>query len=1328
MASSTGIAADPEPTSAPGLPVDTEDGGHRDDRPTAPPDPAGSGLARLRRAATNPTNWRVRTKLIAILAVPVVAILVYSSIEASAVLTSTRDVNRISDLTEISRSASTLAHALQTERTYSTGFVASGPVGSRDAAAVPPSQAAVNDAYQAYKAVANGRRGSFGSEVRRALDDVQTRMDSLPAKRQTIQRVVDPKAVQTTFQPIIDSLVNLVQLIPQGNDDQQLDDGVNTAYFLMSGTELLAQQQALVYSLLPRGSNQLFTEGDYREFLSAETQRARERDDLENVAGPAQHAIYNPTIDTENNGDIRNTQIYVEEVLDAPIGQPLTVIESEKWNRATQETIDTSTAATDKLLALVDDRVDTLRGNIQHRALLSGLLIVLILAAALLSALVVARSLVRPLLALRTAALDIADRRLPEAVRRLRDSTDQDIDDSIEPVGINTDEEVGEVARAFDEVHREAIRLASEQASLRNNVNAMFVNLSRRSQGLVERQLRLIDDLENREQDPDQLSNLFKLDHLATRMRRNNESLLVLAGTDTARRWTHPVPLNEVVLAAISEVEQYTRVKQTSAAPVSIAGNGVSDVVHLVAELLENATSYSPPVTEVLVTSHSLGPGAGAMIEIEDQGIGMPAKELERVNERLANPPVVDVSVSRTMGLFAVGRLAGRHGIRVQLRESASGGITAVVRLPAKLVTGDSAAGTAPGRPPALNRPSTAPAIGGPGPGGRPAERAERPSAERPSNGVAPDRANGAATPAGTGASNGMSNGHRPESEPATRENVFDDSSGPRRFPNTGPFPLTGPLAAQLGSDRTGPMPTTDRRNFGLEEFSPGLDDRNDRNDETGGTAPTPSTAPREVDGGTPRRAAQFPGTAPQDRAPDGPDDDRDPRDFDSQEIDLGVRPGHDTGPRGRAATPPGGAATGGAAPRGASPGGVTPDTEAIDRRGPAARRDQPAPDVTSPVSFGDNRWPTRPRPADTEPATGEQPEAAPKLPVRERPNLRDRADHDAPRQPVEPVITRPGDVFARAEDRPEPQARPRPEPATGSQAPTGLRPPIRPQTPAGPQPRTGPQPQAGPQTPTAPGRVAEPAPAEITGEQATAESETDDVETSPIFDSVSAWFQRRTPADAASAQRKAPAAAAAAARAAGEPPAAVPARPVGRPGIGGAFGQRGPARPAAEPGTGARPAPAAEPAAPAPVPAFAAPHQSPPPGGPLRPGSGPQPQPAAAQSHQPPAQHQSVPQHQSAQPPDRGGWSSPGDAGWQAAESLRQPSTGGVTRSGLPVRVPMTHLVPGSAEPAPSRGPAETSTRSPEAVGGRLASFYQGVRQGRDVGVDTTRNPRRDP
>ncbi|MCK9896385.1 nitrate- and nitrite sensing domain-containing protein, partial [Frankia sp. AgB32] len=174
MASSAGIAADSEPTMAPSLPVDDENGRQRDDRPTAPPTPSGSGLRRLRGAATKPTNWRVRTKLIAILTVPIVAILAYSSIAAASVLTSTRDVNRVSDLTKISKAAVALANGLASERTYTTGFVASGPVGSREGQALPPRQTAVNDAYQAYKSTTNGRRGSFGSSVRDALDGVHS--------------------------------------------------------------------------------------------------------------------------------------------------------------------------------------------------------------------------------------------------------------------------------------------------------------------------------------------------------------------------------------------------------------------------------------------------------------------------------------------------------------------------------------------------------------------------------------------------------------------------------------------------------------------------------------------------------------------------------------------------------------------------------------------------------------------------------------------------------------------------------------------------------------------------------------------------------------------------------------------------------------------------------------------------------------------------------------------------------------------------------------------------------------------------------------------------
>src|SRR5690606_23003881 len=223
----------------------------------------------------------------------------------------------------------------------------------------------------------------------------------------------------------------------------------------------------------------------------------------------------------------------------------------------------------------------------------------------------VARSLVRPLRRLRAEALEIAGKRLPEFVQHLRESRDGAVDAEVPPIGVfSRDEvgavdaegppigvfsrdEVGEVARAFDEVHREAVRLAGDEARLRANVNAMFVNLSRRSQTLVERQLTLIERLERGERDDDRLADLFKLDHLATRMRRNSENLLVLAGQEAARRWSQPVVLMDVVRAALGEVESYDRVSIQVQSDAAIAGQAVNDVVHLLAELIENAVSFS---------------------------------------------------------------------------------------------------------------------------------------------------------------------------------------------------------------------------------------------------------------------------------------------------------------------------------------------------------------------------------------------------------------------------------------------------------------------------------------------------------------------------------------------------------------------------------------------------------------------------------------------------------------------------------------------------------------------------------------------------------------
>src|SRR4029079_11050239 len=261
------------------------------------------------------------------------------------------------------------------------------------------------------------------------------------------------------------------------------------------------------------------------------------------------------------------------------------------------------------------------------------------------------------------SALDVAQRRLPQAVESMRSGGVPDV--TVEPVPLHTRDEIGEVARAFDEVHDQALRLAADQAALQSSVSNMFVNLSRRSQGLVERQLQLIEQLESNEQDPDQLSNLFQLDHLATRMRRNSENLLVLAGTDLAKRNVAPVPLVDVLRAAVSEVEQYQRVVVQAPPTASIAGRAGSDLVHLLAELPANATPFSPPESQV-VMSTTRSPDGVIVIEISDRGVGMADDELADANTRLVGPSGVDVSASRRMGLFVVGRLAARHGIGVR--------------------------------------------------------------------------------------------------------------------------------------------------------------------------------------------------------------------------------------------------------------------------------------------------------------------------------------------------------------------------------------------------------------------------------------------------------------------------------------------------------------------------------------------------------------------------------------------------------------------------------------------------------------------------------------
>ncbi|MFD1661466.1 nitrate- and nitrite sensing domain-containing protein [Streptomyces caeni] len=309
-------------------------------------------------------------------------------------------------------------------------------------------------------------------------------------------------------------------------------------------------------------------------------------------------------------------------------------------------------------------------------AVLAGVLAALVVAA------LMARSMSRCMVRLRNAALEVAGQRLPAMVELLSRTDPGRVNTDVEPIPIASTDEIGEVARAFDQIHRKAVRLAAEQALLRGNLNAIFTNLSMRNQGLIQRQLGLITDLEHRESEPDRLDILFQLDHLATRMQRNGENLLVLAGQEPGRRWYQPVPLIDVMRAAASEVENYARIEISNVPETDIHGKAVTDLVHLLAELLENAIQFSSPHFPVRVSATRLADGR-ILVEIHDHGIGLTAEEFADINDKLANPPTVDAEVSRRMGLFVVGRLADRHGIRVQLRPSGGqAGTTSLVMLP----------------------------------------------------------------------------------------------------------------------------------------------------------------------------------------------------------------------------------------------------------------------------------------------------------------------------------------------------------------------------------------------------------------------------------------------------------------------------------------------------------------------------------------------------------------------------------------------------------------------------------------------------------------------
>jgi signal transduction histidine kinase len=326
-------------------------------------------------------------------------------------------------------------------------------------------------------------------------------------------------------------------------------------------------------------------------------------------------------------------------------------------------------------------------------AILSALTIgaVVILVAALWAVIVVARSVLQPLYGLRAAALEAAGDGLPYAVRRMSQANGGAVSSGLKPVDVDDSGEIGEIARAFDQIRNKMLRLTANEATVHGKLDEMFVNLSHRSQSLVERQIRLIENLARGEQDAERLASLSKLDHIASRMHRNSQNLLVLAGQDVSNGWTRPVTLVNVINAAVSEVEGYERVALDAQPDVAVRGPVAGDLAHLFAELTENATSFSAADMPVDISGRQLTTG-GALVEIADRGIGMTENEMAYANWQLENPSAADINIAKWMGLFVVARLAARHGIRIRLRPGEHGGLTSLVWLPDEVLTHQGAA------------------------------------------------------------------------------------------------------------------------------------------------------------------------------------------------------------------------------------------------------------------------------------------------------------------------------------------------------------------------------------------------------------------------------------------------------------------------------------------------------------------------------------------------------------------------------------------------------------------------------------------------------------
>lgn len=627
-------------------------------------------------------NWRLRTKLIVVLVIPAVTVLALIGLHVQQDLAHADELAELSAHGRVDGGVNDVIHQLQRERDLSVRFVATGRRG--DLGDLRDQRGKVDAAIGVVGKQLDAERTKLSADGVTELEATIARTNVLTGLRFATEHSSLPAdATLRSYSELISGMLDLSDRTIAEVTDPDLSRLRLAASALARVKDQMSVKRALLAEALQEGRLSM---DELRALLGADAELSAARADFRKFATPAEQRMYDDTViglivDDGNN-------MVESAVTRAEMNQSLAGLDPQQWDTDATYTINLTYRVQQALQAEIQTKIDSLAEGARRSAITNAGVVLGVLVLCVVLAVVIARSLLRPLRALRRTALEVAEHRLPEAVQDiLADPQPEGAARrrGIEPVPVFSREELGQVARAFDAVHGQAVRLAGEQALLRENVNAMFVNLSRRSQDLVERQLSVLDRMEADEQDPETLGGLFELDHLATRMRRNSENLLVLSGHDLGDARVEPVAAEEIIGAALSEVEHYQRIELTATPELAIRGEATSDLVHVISELLENATLYSPPDSTVTVVS-AVGDDGGWQVHITDSGAGMPEPEIQRANARLANPPAVDVEVSRRMGLFVVATLAGRHDIRVRLRSAEGGGLVATVVVPARLV------------------------------------------------------------------------------------------------------------------------------------------------------------------------------------------------------------------------------------------------------------------------------------------------------------------------------------------------------------------------------------------------------------------------------------------------------------------------------------------------------------------------------------------------------------------------------------------------------------------------------------------------------------------